>query len=114
MGIYFRLPDDDAVWLGHYGQAHREMRAADAVGAFLSAEDPQGWQVVIPHAVEPKQIHRVRQLPQVLGWRFSPTSKGQPPFCGCDYCVKGEYGARKLRERYRELRNRPPQRGARE
>jgi hypothetical protein len=22
-GIYFRIPDDQPVWVGHYGQAHR-------------------------------------------------------------------------------------------
>ncbi len=101
-GVYFRVPDDDRVWLGHYGTAHQEMSAAEAVAAFLSAEDRQGWQVVIPQAIEPKQIHRVRDLPKLLGWRFAPDAKGKKPFCGCDFCAKGEYGARKRREEYRE------------
>lgn len=99
-GVYFRIPDDDPVWLGHYGVAHQEMTAAEAVAAFLGAEDRQGWQVIIPHAIEPKQIHRVRELPQVTGWRVSPKAKGTVP-CGCDFCVKGQYGAQKMRERYR-------------
>ena len=99
-GVYFRIPDDDRVWLGHYGKAHQEMTAAEAVAAFLSAEDRQGWQVVIPHVIEPKQIHRIRALPRLLGWRYSPSAKGKPP-CGCDFCAKGDYGAAKLRERYR-------------
>jgi hypothetical protein len=107
VGIYFRIPDDDAVWLGHYGQVHRELTAAEAVGAFMSAEDRQGWQVLIPHAIEPKQIHRIRAVPQVLGWRFSPESKGKPPFCGCDFCVRGLYGARALRDRYQARLRKP-------
>ena len=101
-GIYFRIPDDTTVWLGHYGMKHLEMTAAEAVGAFRAAEDRQGWQVVIPHAIEPKQIHRIRELPQLLGWRYSPTAKGKPPACGCDFCVRGTYGAAKLRKRFRE------------
>jgi hypothetical protein len=99
IGVYFRIPDDTPVWLGHYGQEHQLMTAAEAVAAFLSSEDRQGWQVVIPQPVEPKQIHRIRELPQVVGWRVSPTSKGRFP-CGCDYCVKGQIGAKKMRERY--------------
>ena len=98
-GVYFRIPDDEVVSLGHYGQAHQELTAAEAVAAFLSSDDRQGWQVVIPRAIEPKQIHRIRELPQVIGWRVSPKAKGTFP-CGCDFCVKGEYGAKKMRERY--------------
>ena len=102
-GVYFRVPDDDLVWLGHYGQAHRQMTAAEALGAFMTADDRQGWQVIVPHAIEPKQIHRIRDLPQVIGWRFYPTAKGQPPYCGCDFCARGQYGASERRRRYREL-----------
>jgi hypothetical protein len=106
VGVYFRIPDETKVWLGHYGQTHVEMTAAAAVGAFRTAEDRQGWQVVIPDGIEAKQIHRIRELPQVLGWRYSPTAKGKPPFCGCDFCVRGDYGAAKLRQRYREIMER--------
>jgi len=34
-----------------------------------------------------------------LGWRYSPSAKGKPPFCTCKLCTRGEYGARQLRER---------------
>ncbi len=97
-GIYFRVPDELQVWVGHYGQAHRWMSAAAAVAIFLAAEDSQGWEVVIPRRIEAAEIHRVRVLPQVVGWRFSPTAKGKKP-CSCDFCTRGEYGARRLRER---------------
>jgi hypothetical protein len=55
--------------------------------------------VVIPRRIESGEIHRVRALPQVLGWRFSPDAKGKRPFCTCKYCTRGEFGARKLRAR---------------
>ena len=99
VGIYFRIPDDDIVWVGHYNQNHRQMSAAESVAEFDEADDPQGWQVVIPRRIDAKEIHRIRTLPQVVGWRFSPTSKGKKPFCPCKFCTRGEFGAQKLRIR---------------
>ena len=97
-GIYFRILDDERVWVGHYGQAHRWMSAAEAVAEFMTAVDRQGWEVVVPRRIEAGEIHRIRALPQVIGWRFSPTAKGRVP-CTCDYCSRGEYGAQRLRAR---------------
>jgi len=93
-GIYFPQP----VWLGHYGQVHRLVSAAEAVAQFTRADDPLGWQVVIPRRIEPKEIHKIRQLPQVIGWRFSPNAKGRLP-CTCKFCIRGDYGSAKLRKR---------------
>jgi hypothetical protein len=98
-GVYFRIPDDVQVWVGHYNQVHRWMSAAEAVAEFLKAEDAQGWEVVIPRRIEPGEVHRIRSLPQVIGWQFSPGAKGKPPFCACKFCTLGQYGARRLRER---------------
>ncbi len=98
-GVYFRLGDDESVWVGHYGQAHREMSAAEAAAEFSSGESPEGWEVVIPRRIKPKEIHKIRALPQVVGWRYFPGAKGKPPFCTCKFCTRGEYGAAKLRQR---------------
>jgi hypothetical protein len=98
-GVYFRIPDDEQVWVGHYGQGHRWMSAAEAVKEFIAAKDAQGWEVIVPRRIEADEIHRVRRLPQVVGWRYSPSAKGKPPFCTCKFCIQSEYGARKLRER---------------
>jgi hypothetical protein len=98
-GVYFRIPDDDAVWVGHYNQAHRRMTAAEAVAEFMASENREGWEVIIPRRVTAGEIHRVRSLPQVVGWRYPPSAKGKPPFCTCKYCTRREYGARRLRER---------------
>lgn len=99
VGIYFRIPDSEKVYVGHYHYAHRWMTAAEATAEFLNAEDAQGWQVIIPRRIETDEIHRMRMLPQVIGWRFSPTAKGKPPFCTCKFCVRGEYGSRRMRDR---------------
>jgi hypothetical protein len=98
-GIYFRIPDEEPVLVGHYGRSHLRMSAAEAVAEFMSAEDRQGWEVVIPRRIEASEIHRKRRLPQVVGWRFSPGAKGKPPLCTCRFCIRRDYGARRLRER---------------
>lgn len=98
-GVYFRILDAERVWVGHYHQNHQWMSAAQAVAAFMEAGDAQGWEVVIPRRIEAAELHRVRRLPQVVGWRFFPGAKGKPPFCTCKFCTRGEYGVRRMRER---------------
>lgn len=98
VGVYFRIPDEEQVWIGHYGQANQIMSAAEAVAEFTSAEDRQGWQVYILRRIEADEIHRIRSLPQVVGWRYYPSAKGKPP-CTCKFCTRGEYGARRMRKR---------------
>ncbi|HEY7159589.1 MAG TPA: hypothetical protein VH575_36920 [Gemmataceae bacterium] len=99
VGVYFRIADEERVWVGHYNQVHRWMSATEAVAEFMTAEDAKGWEVVIPRRIQASEIHRVRVLPQVVGWRYSPSAKGKPPFCTCKFCTRGEYGARRMRER---------------
>lgn len=99
IAVQFRIPDPEQVWVGHYHRTHRSMTASEAVAEFMAAEDPLGWEVIIPRMIKPSEIHRTRRLPQVLGWRFSPEAKGKPPCCLCRYCIRGEYGSRRLRDR---------------
>jgi hypothetical protein len=104
VGVYFRIPDDEQVWLGHYGQNHCWMSAAKAVAVFTNGKDLCGWEVVIPRRIGADELHRIRDLPQVVGWRYMPGAHGVKP-CGCDYCQRGQYGARRLRERYNAARS---------
>ena len=57
-GVYFRVPDGQLVWLGHYGQGHRLVTAGEAVAQFTKADDPLGWEVVVPRRVEADEIGR--------------------------------------------------------
>jgi len=75
------------------------MSAAEAVGEFAAAGDAQGWEVIIPRRIEALELHCVRTLPEVIGWRFSPEAKGKLPFCTCQFCNRGDYGIQKMRER---------------
>lgn len=85
-GVYFRVPDDEPVLVGHYGQRRRDVTADEAAGLIMHAENAEGYEVLIPRKIERSEIHRVRQLPQVLGWRYYPGSH-QGWFCGCPVCV---------------------------
>lgn len=96
VGVYFRVPDDELVWVGHYHQSHRQMTAAAAVAEFMASESREGWEVIIPRRIESTEIHRLRKLPQVVGWRYYPGAHGRKP-CTCSYCTRGEYGGRRLR-----------------
>lgn len=101
-GVYFRIDDCEIVSLGHYNQSHQEMTAAAAVAAMMSSESREGFEVIIRRKIKASEIHRVRALPQVVGWRYYPASHGRKP-CGCPCCCqRGEYGARKIRERYEQ------------
>jgi hypothetical protein len=96
-GVYFRIPDPESVWIGHYGRAHQEMTAAEAVAVFCFGKQLEGFEVIIPRRIRAGEIHRTRQLPQVVGWRYWPGAHGTKP-CGCDFCQRGLYGARRIRE----------------
>jgi hypothetical protein len=47
-GVYFRLPDDEPVWVGHYAQNHRRMTAAQAAAEFHDAQTPTAWRGWFP------------------------------------------------------------------
>lgn len=99
VGVYFNVPDTEPVLVGHYGKEPQQMTAAQAAAHIMSQSTMTGVQVVIARRISPKDILRVRSLPQLVGWRYYPEAHGKLP-CGCDYCQRGGYGARKIREEY--------------
>lgn len=123
IGVYFRLPADEPVRVGHYNSAHLPMTAAEAAALMLAAEQndptaaraadqankavqrgrvppssPEGFEVLIPRGIARSEILRTKALPQVVGWRYRPGANGSPP-CLCICCEKGAYGVRKLARR---------------
>lgn len=103
VGIYFRIPDTELVWAGHYSQEKQLLSAAEAA-ACLRRDGTLGYEVIIPRSVASTEIRAVRSLPQVLGWRYSPGSHEKGVFCGCEYCQKGAIKSRRIRLAY-EARN---------
>jgi hypothetical protein len=98
--VYFRLADDEAVWMGHFGQGHVRVTASEAAGFVRGAGSAEGFEVVVPRRVEASEILRVKPVPQVVGWRYFPGAHGRPP-CGCPGCLKkGEIKSRAIRRRY--------------
>ena len=98
VGVYFHLPDDETVIVGHYGRRHQMMSAAQSEGFLRKLTDPRGYEVIIPHKIERQDIIKVRSLPQVLGWRHFPEAHGRKP-CGCPLCwERGGIKSRKIRD----------------
>jgi hypothetical protein len=100
VGVYFRIPDKERVWIGHFADDLEEVTAAEAVGIVMNHDSPLGFEVLIPRKIRPQEIRRVKRLPQVVGWRFYPTAKGRKP-CGCGFCMaRGEIKSRSIRRRW--------------
>ncbi len=98
--VHFRIPDSETVYLGHFSQEHVEVTAAEAAGAIKHAEDPMGMEIIIPRAIEAKEIHKIRSVPQVIGWRYHPNARARR-MCGCPACLPaGTYKSRIFRQRF--------------
>ena len=102
MGIYFRIPDDEMVWFGHYGTEHQHISVGEAHRQLLSVDDPRGYELIIMRTIQPKEIHKVREVSQVVGWRYSPNVRKYTR-CDCPVCIsRGEFNANRKRELRRE------------
>ena len=101
VSVTFRIDDDEQVLVRHYSSRPRLMSAAGAAGFIASATDPRGYEIIVSRRIQPNEIVRVRALPRVVGWRYSPNAKGQPALaCDCPVCLpRGEVKARRFRER---------------
>jgi hypothetical protein len=115
VAVYFRPPDDELVRVGCYGTDHRQMTANKAAAfamtlAHIAPTAPSkpslrghtialsGFQVIFNRRIQPREILRIKPVPQTVGWRYFPGSNGTPP-CTCPYCQRGIFGAAKLRRR---------------
>jgi hypothetical protein len=102
-GVYFQIPDDEIVSFGHYNNLHVEISAAAAVGAIMKADDPLGMQIIVRRRIAPREIVKIRPLPQGIGWRYSPKAH-ETPLCCCPACVwRGEAFSRRLREAWERM-----------
>ena len=109
VGIYFRIPDDERVEVGHYNSAHVAMTATAAARLIMAAgRGAEGYEVIVPRRIQPSEIKRMKALPQVVGWRYFPGANGRPP-CACLCCERGTPGLRKLLRAVeeREAKGRP-------
>lgn len=100
VGVYFRVADDAPVLAGRYNEAKQAMTAAEAA-SLLRSSRLQGFETILPDAIPARAIHAIRQLPQIIGWRYFPGAHERGVFCGCDYCQRGEFNSRKIRAAYK-------------
>jgi hypothetical protein len=102
-GVYFRIPDDEIIWFGHYNNPHVQISAAAAVGMMMKAYDPLGMQIIVERRIAAKEIVKIRPIPQVIGWRYRPHAQGER-LCLCPSCIRrGQPFSRKLREAWERM-----------
>lgn len=106
VAVYFRIDSQEPVGVGHYSAQPQQVTLAEAIKIIMAAPDPQGYQIIIPRSIIPAEIHKVRHLRQIVGWRYMPYAHGKP-LCTCPSCIRrGQIKGRKLREYYEDaLRN---------
>lgn len=130
VGVYFRLPDDEQVLVSHYNTVAKPMTAAQAVALLMGIEgndpqaarerdrnsrgvksghklpaSPEGYQVMIQRPIAAREILKIRALPQLLGWRYSPGAHGKAPVISLPM-ERGAYGVTKLRKRVEDAERR--------
>ena len=98
VAIDFVIADDEPVLASHYLNPPANYTASFASGVIMDAEDPRGYQVVVPRKIEASEVKKVRQVNRVVGWRYYPDAHGQPP-CSCEFCQRSQFGGRKIRDR---------------
>ena len=84
VAVYFRVPDDEVVHVGRYGEPHLEMTATAAAAWVM--KNPAGAQVVLARRVEAKDILGVRQVRQLVGWTQTPDAEKKSD-CVCRACL---------------------------
>ncbi len=96
--VYFRLKSAEKVWAAHYNQVHNEITIGTAIKHLLQLADPLGYEIIIDRKIEAEEILYIRDLPQVLGWRYKPHSHETRPYCTCPFCIPaGSIKSKKLR-----------------
>jgi hypothetical protein len=111
--VYFRVPDSTLVWAGLFSEPHEQLSAAAAAKMLMHPETPLGFEVYLTRSILRKEIHKVRALPQVIGWRYLPESHGTKP-CGCRYCSYGNAFRRNFRDAFKAEEQRQYEKNRRE
>ena len=93
IAVYFKIPDGETVFCGKYNGEILKTTAANSHNNFLSLEDKMGFQTIINRKIFPKEITKIKRVPQITGWRHHPKSHAQKR-CLCPACIgKGSYNS---------------------
>lgn len=93
IGVYFRLPKDELVWFGQFGKPHKLLPLGKAIRLLMDEAQPLGCELILARSITPKEIQKIRQLPRITGWRFTPNREAW--WCMCDYCLRGRPNAKR-------------------
>lgn len=99
VGVYFKLDSKTKVFAGKYNDKHKHIELGQAIEEISELEDPLGYEIIIDRKIEAKEITAIKSLPQNIGWRYKPGSKGTRP-CSCEYCIRTSIKANRVREKY--------------
>jgi hypothetical protein len=108
IAVTFRVGDAEQVFARHFRETPRPFTASAAIGHIRAAASPLGYEILLPRRVLPKEITRIRVLPQAIGWRYWPEAKSQDRWpCECPMCApRGEVKAQRYRQRLPQMQQR--------
>ncbi|MHC6202948.1 hypothetical protein ACYULU_07120 [Breznakiellaceae bacterium SP9] len=97
IAIYFKIPDDEIVFCGKYNEKLEKVKAAETHKIFIDLEDKMGFQAIITRKVVKNEITRIKNIPQIIGWRHFPKSHERKR-CLCPACLaKGAFKSKKIK-----------------
>jgi hypothetical protein len=98
--VYFRVPDEELVSVGHYNRPHEKMTAAQAVATIMhQGHQALGYEVILAHRISREAIIRTRLISSRIGWRHCPDAHGR-----LLYPVRGQYNSQRLRAKFEQKR----------
>jgi hypothetical protein len=110
IAIYFRIPDDEILFCGNYTEKMVCVKATETHKIFTSQEDKMGFQAILTRKVSKNEITKIKNIPQITGWRHYPKSH-EKKRCLCPACLsKGSFNyntiqKNNLKELFKKLRN---------
>jgi hypothetical protein len=96
IAVHLRLPSEEEVLVGRYNQRHIRMPLGEAIRRLLRA--PEGNEIVVLRPVRAKEVARIQEVTQRVGWIETPEQHGKSD-CLCPACLP--HGARDLMRRVR-------------
>ena len=110
LAVYFRIPDNEIIFCGKYNEKIVKINAAEAHNKLMNLEDKMGFQAIIDRKIYQNEITKIKNIPQIIGWRHFPKSHERKR-CLCPACLtKGSYNSIKvkkvqLKKLFKKLRN---------
>ena len=75
VGVYFRIPDDELAQFGYFNQQQELLPVHLAIKKLIALPDPMGYEMILLRSVTRVEVHKIRALPQTIGWRYMPDAR---------------------------------------